>query len=102
MEESRSRGRHPVFVDLYAKAAFYRGKRMTNWDPEAKTVLSNEEVIYHEENARLFHIKYATGRRPDAGHRHRYPTPRNHHGRRGGGRASRRRAIQAPGLANMC
>ncbi len=47
-----------VFIDLYKKDKLYRGLRMVNWDPEAKTVLSNEEVIYNEENAQLFHIQY--------------------------------------------
>ncbi|MBV6440383.1 MAG: valine--tRNA ligase [Haliscomenobacteraceae bacterium CHB4] len=47
-----------VFVDLYQKGKLYRGLRMVNWDPEAKTVLSNEEVLYNEENAQLFHIRY--------------------------------------------
>lgn len=47
-----------VFIDLYKKDKLYRGLRMVNWDPEAKTVLSNEEVIYGEENAQLFHIHY--------------------------------------------
>ncbi len=47
-----------MFVDLYKKGKLYRGQRMVNWDPEAKTVLSNEEVLYNEEQAQLFHIKY--------------------------------------------
>ncbi|MFN0016047.1 MAG: valine--tRNA ligase, partial [Saprospiraceae bacterium] len=47
-----------IFVDLYQKGKLYRGQRMVNWDPEAKTVLSNEEVLYNEEQAQLFHIKY--------------------------------------------
>ena len=47
-----------VFVDLHEKGKLYRGLRMVNWDPEAKTVLSNEEVIYSEENAQLFHLHY--------------------------------------------
>ncbi|MDO8368071.1 MAG: valine--tRNA ligase [Saprospiraceae bacterium] len=47
-----------VFIDLYKKDKLYRGLRMVNWDPEAKTVLSNEEVIYHEENAQLYHLQY--------------------------------------------
>jgi len=67
MEESLSQAVIKVFVDLYRKGRIYRGKRMTNWDPEAKTVLSNEEVIYHEENARLFHIKYALADDPTQG-----------------------------------
>ncbi|HMQ47918.1 MAG TPA: valine--tRNA ligase [Saprospiraceae bacterium] len=47
-----------VFVDLFQKGRIYRGLRMTNWDPVAKTVLSNEEVIYSDENSQLFHIRY--------------------------------------------
>lgn len=47
-----------MFVDLYRKGKLYRGLRMVNWDPEAKTVLSNEEVLYNEEQSELFHIKY--------------------------------------------
>ncbi len=58
MEPSLSDAVLHVFVNLYEKGRIYRGLRMTNWDPEALTVLSNEEVIYKEENARLFHLKY--------------------------------------------
>ena len=58
MEESLSKAVLKTFVDLHKKGKIYRGLRMTNWDPEAKTVLSNEEVIYKEENSRLFHIRY--------------------------------------------
>ena len=47
-----------VFVDLFDRGKLYRGLRMVNWDPEAKTVLSNEEVLYNEEQAQLFYIKY--------------------------------------------
>ena len=47
-----------VFIDLYEKGKLYRGLRMVNWDPEAKTVLSNEEVLYSEEQAQLYHIRY--------------------------------------------
>lgn len=47
-----------MFCDLYRKDKLYRGLRMVNWDPEAKTVLSNEEVLHNEENAQLFHIHY--------------------------------------------
>lgn len=49
-----------MFVDLYGKDKLYRGLRMVNWDPEAKTVLSNEEVLYNEEQAQLYHIRYAS------------------------------------------
>lgn len=47
-----------VFVDLYNKGLIYRGYRMVNWDPEAKTTLSDEEVIYKEQNGKLFFLKY--------------------------------------------
>ncbi|MFM2267905.1 MAG: hypothetical protein RL757_1346 [Bacteroidota bacterium] len=47
-----------VFVDLYEKGKLYRDYRMVNWDCEAKTVLSNEEVIHAEEDANLYHVIY--------------------------------------------
>ena len=58
MEEKLSEAVIKVFVDLHKKGKLFRGLRMTNWDPEAKTVLSNEEVIYKEENSSLYHIRY--------------------------------------------
>ena len=59
MDEGMSKAVVHVFVDLHKKGKLYRGLRMTNWDPEAKTVLSNEEVIYKEENSQLFYIRYS-------------------------------------------
>lgn len=56
-----------VFVDLHKKGKLYRGLRMTNWDPAAKTVLSNEEVIYKDESSQLFHIKYPFEDNPNDG-----------------------------------
>jgi len=47
-----------TFVDLYNKGLIYRGFRMVNWDPEAKTTLSDEEVEYVEKNGKLYHINY--------------------------------------------
>ena len=47
-----------VFVDLYNKGFIYRGYRMVNWDPQAKTTLSDEEVIYKEQNGKLFYLIY--------------------------------------------
>jgi len=47
-----------VFVDLYKKGLIYRGKRMVNWDPAARTALSDEEVEMVEEKGQLWHIKY--------------------------------------------
>ncbi|WP_417800160.1 valine--tRNA ligase [Tenacibaculum sp.] len=48
-----------VFVDLYNKGLIYRGYRMVNWDPEAKTTLSDEEVIYEERQGNLYYLQYA-------------------------------------------
>jgi len=47
-----------VFVDLYNKGFIYRGVRMVNWDPKAKTALSDEEVIYTEVQSKLYYVKY--------------------------------------------
>ena len=58
MDEERSKAVMKVFVDLYRKGYIYRGKRMVNWDVKAKTVLSNEEVIYGEEDASLYYVRY--------------------------------------------
>ena len=48
-----------VFIDLYEKGLIYRGYRMVNWDPEAQTTLSDEEVIHEERQGNLYHIAYA-------------------------------------------
>ncbi|NDE30094.1 MAG: valine--tRNA ligase, partial [Flavobacteriia bacterium] len=48
-----------VFVSLYEQGLIYRGYRMVNWDPEAQTTLSDEEVIYEEKAGQLYHIAYA-------------------------------------------
>ncbi len=47
-----------VFVDLYNKGLIYRGYRMVNWDPEAKTTLSDEEVIHIEQQGNLYYLEY--------------------------------------------
>lgn len=46
------------FVDLYNEGLIYRGYRMVNWDPEAKTNISDEEVIFKEQNGKLYYLKY--------------------------------------------
>jgi len=58
MDEDRSKAVLQCFVDLYNRGKLYRQLRMVNWDPEAKTVLSNEEVLHKEENGKLYHLKY--------------------------------------------
>jgi valyl-tRNA synthetase len=47
-----------VFVDLYEKGLIYKGYRMVNWDPEAKTTLSDEEVNYEERQSKLYYVQY--------------------------------------------
>ena len=47
-----------VFVDLYKKGRIYRGVRMVNWDPEALTAVSDEEVLHKEVNSKLFYVRY--------------------------------------------
>ena len=58
MDEERSKSVIHVFVDLYRKGLLYRGVRMVNWDPKAKTALSDEEVVYKEEHTKLYYMKY--------------------------------------------
>lgn len=58
MEEKLSRQVIKSFVDLYNKGLIYRGYRMVNWDPEAKTNISDEEVIFKEQNGKLYFLKY--------------------------------------------
>lgn len=58
MEEPLSEAVTDVFIDLYNKGLIYRGLRMINWDPQAKTTLSNEEVLHSEEKSQLYFVKY--------------------------------------------
>lgn len=58
MDDLRYRSVIKVFVDLYSKGLIYRGIRMVNWDPEAKTAVSDEEVVYTEEESKLYYVKY--------------------------------------------
>lgn len=58
MDETRSDAVIQAFVDLYNRGKLYRDYRMVNWDPEGKTVLSNEEVIYSDETTKLCYVKY--------------------------------------------
>lgn len=59
MDDDMSASVIKVFVDLYNKGLIYRGYRMVNWDPEAKTTLSDEEVIYEERQGNLYYLAYA-------------------------------------------
>ena len=58
MDEERSESVMKVFCDLYKKGKIYRGVRMVNWDPSAKTALSDEEVIYKESQGKLYYLRY--------------------------------------------
>ncbi len=59
MDDDMSASVIKVFVDLHKKGLIYKGYRMVNWDPEAKTTLSDEEVIYEEKQGQLFYLSYA-------------------------------------------
>lgn len=58
MDEKLSASVLEVFVDLYNKGLIYRGFRMVNWDPQAKTTVSDEEVIYKEVQSKLYYVNY--------------------------------------------
>ena len=58
LDEGLSEAVKKVFIDMYDKGLIYRGEKIINWDPEAKTALSNEEVIYEEVDGAFYHIKY--------------------------------------------
>ena len=58
LDDGLSKAVTKVFVDLYNEGLIYRGERIINWDPEAMTALSNEEVIYKEDKGAFYHIKY--------------------------------------------
>ena len=58
MDDKRYESVIRVFIDLYSKGYIYRGVRMVNWDPQAMTAVSDEEVIYTEEKSKLYYVKY--------------------------------------------
>ncbi|WP_274476080.1 valine--tRNA ligase [Mangrovimonas aestuarii] len=58
MDDDLSESVINVFIDLYNKGLIYRGYRMVNWDPEAKTTLSDEEVVHIERTDKLYYVKY--------------------------------------------
>ncbi|ERK00242.1 valine--tRNA ligase [Hoylesella pleuritidis] len=58
MDKTRSESVIKVFCDLYDKGLIYRGVRMVNWDPQAQTALSDEEVVYKDEHSKLYYLKY--------------------------------------------
>ncbi|OFX33095.1 MAG: valine--tRNA ligase [Bacteroidetes bacterium GWA2_32_17] len=58
MDEKLSESVINVFIKLYKKGLIYRGIRMVNWDPQAKTAVSDEEVLYREEQSNLYYVRY--------------------------------------------
>ena len=58
LDEGLSKAVNKVFIDLYNKGLIYRGERIINWDPVQLTALSNEEVIYKDEEGAFYHLKY--------------------------------------------
>ena len=58
MDDNMSSSVNKVFVDLFNKGLIYRGYRMVNWDPQAQTTLSDEEVIYEEKQGLLYYLSY--------------------------------------------
>lgn len=58
LDEGLSEAVRKVFVHLYEEGLIYRGERIINWDPEAMTALSNEEVIYKDVEGAFYHLKY--------------------------------------------
>ena len=66
MDDIRSESVIKVFCDLYKKGYIYRGVRMVNWDPQAQTALSDEEVIYKDEHSKLYHLKYYVAKEDQA------------------------------------
>ena len=58
MDEKRYDSVIKVFVDLYNKGLIYRGVRMVNWDPQAMTAVSDEEVNYTDEKSKLYYVRY--------------------------------------------
>ena len=58
LDEGLNKAVTKVFVDFYNKGLIYRGEKIINWDPEAQTALSNEEVIYQDDKGAFYHLKY--------------------------------------------
>ena len=58
LDEGLTKAVKKVFVDLYNEGLIYRGEKIINWDPVAKTALSTEEVIYQDDPGAFYHLKY--------------------------------------------
>jgi len=58
MDEDLNKSVVKIFMDLHKKGLIYKGYRMVNWDPEAKTTLSDEEVVYVEQPGKLYYLNY--------------------------------------------
>lgn len=58
LDEVSTKAVNHAFITMYEKGLIYKGKKIINWDPEAKTALSNEEVIYKDIEGAFYHLKY--------------------------------------------
>ena len=58
LDDGMAKAVNKVFIDYYNKGLIYRGEKIINWDPQAMTALSNEEVVYSSENSAFYHLKY--------------------------------------------
>jgi valyl-tRNA synthetase len=58
MDSARSQSVTKIFVDLYNKGLIYRGTKMINWDPKARTTISDEEINYKQQQGKLYYIRY--------------------------------------------
>lgn len=58
LDEARSRAVRTVFKRMYDAGLIYRGHRIVNWDPKGQTVISDDEIVYQEESATLYYLKY--------------------------------------------
>lgn len=58
LDDGLNKAVNKVFVDLYKKGLIYRGEYIINWDPQARTALSDIEVIYHDDEGAFYHVKY--------------------------------------------
>jgi len=67
MDEVRSESVIKVFCDMHSKGNIYRGVRMVNWDPKALTALSDEEVIFKEQQGKLYYLRYKLAPLPPEG-----------------------------------
>ena len=93
LDEGLSRAVREAFVTLYEKGLIYRGPRLVNWSPGLRTAVSDVEVEYSEEEAKLYYFKYMLADKSGEYHPRGDHPPRDHPRRHGCGGAPRGRAL---------